>query len=365
VQGDIAWGLLQICYRKEKFWVKLKGESLYFFVHHPYPKRELTAERKEQEMEVLHDLEEAQGLLKGGSCVTIGNFDGVHVGHQALLNKLIERARTLGVDSVVLTFDPHPLKVLKGSCPPFITPMSQKLELLEKQGIDITLTLRFDEAFAQISARTFVEDILIGALKMREMVIGYDYGFGRGREGNYHLLQRMGKEYGFVVWRVEPIYVNGEVVSSTRVRNLVQAGRVWEVRTLLGRFYQVSGKVIEGFRRGGPLLGIPTANLKLVDELFPKEGVYAVWVEVGEEIYEGVANIGYNPTFGNNVLSVETHILDFSRDIYGEKIRVHFVDRIRDERRFSSVEELKTQILKDIDAGREILKRPDARISNG
>ncbi len=316
-------------------------------------------------MRVLRSIEEARVYLDKGCCLTIGNFDGVHVGHKALLNKLKERARDLFVPSVVLTFDPHPLKVLKGSCPPFITPMPQKIELLQKEGIDLILCIEFTPDFATISARAFVEDILVKALKVKEMVIGYDYAFGRDREGNYELLKELGDKLGFLVWRVEPVYVKGEVVSSTRIRKMVQQGMVWEVRELLGRFYQVYGEVVKGFRRGGPMLGIPTANLHLVDELFPKEGVYAVWVEWRERIYKGVANIGYNPTFGNSVLSVETHILNFNHDIYGEKIKVHFVQRIREEKKFSSIEELKNQILKDIEKGRRLLDRSDARIHNG
>ncbi len=316
-------------------------------------------------MAVLRSVQEAERHLKKGCCLTIGNFDGVHVGHKVLLNKLKERAEDLSVPSLVFTFDPHPLKVLKGSCPPFITPLSQKIELLKREGIDIILCMEFTQKFATLSARRFVEEVLVGSLKMREMVIGYDYGFGRGREGNYELLKELGKRLGFFVWRVEPVYVRGRVVSSTRIRELVQQGRVWEVRELLGRFYQVAGTVVEGFRRGGPILGIPTANLYLVDELFPRQGVYAVWVECRSHLYQGVANIGYNPTFGNKRLSVETHLLDFNQDIYGEEIRVHFVERIRNEKKFSSIEELKCQILKDIEKGRSILGRPDARIYNG
>ncbi|GAB6886584.1 bifunctional riboflavin kinase/FAD synthetase [Desulfothermus okinawensis JCM 13304] len=306
-------------------------------------------------MEVYGSIEEIRENIKMGSVISIGNFDGVHVGHRALIEKLIERANSLNADSVLVTFEPHPLKVIAGKRPPVITPLNQKLELLEKLGVGVTICLKFTKDLANISAKDFVTKFLL-PLRVKEIIIGYDYRFGKNRQGDYNLLKKLGKDLNFEVIQVEPVYFKGEVVSSTRIRTLVQEGKVREVVPMLNRYYQVYGKVVEGHKRGGRLLGIPTANLNLVDELVPKTGVYAVFAELEDKKYKGVANVGYNPTFGNRVLSVEVHIFDFNKDIYGQDFRVHFVDRIRSEKKFSGIEELKSQILKDIEKAKEILK---------
>lgn len=298
-----------------------------------------------------------------GSCVTIGNFDGVHKGHQKLIELCCERAKARDLISVVVTFDPHPLRVLRSDrTPPFITLTEQKLELLSQYGPQVCLLLNFTMDMARLTPEEFVRTYLLDGLNMKEMIIGYDYHLGKGRAGNFETLTGLGEQYGFTVDRLDPVTIDNAVVSSTRIRDLVQAGHVWTVRPLLGRFYQVKGEVVHGMNRGGKLLGFPTANLKLVDELFPKPGVYAIWAEVDSKVYEGVANIGKNPTFGNDALSVEAHLLDFSGDIYGTDIRVHFVQRIRDERKFNSLDELKDRIAKDVELGRQILAQPEAAI---
>jgi riboflavin kinase/FMN adenylyltransferase len=215
---------------------------------------------------------------------------------------------------------------------------------------------------AKLTPEKFIKKYLLDSLNMKEMIVGYDYHLGKGRAGNFETLTELGIKHGFTVDRLDPVSIEDAVVSSTRIRDLVQAGKVWAVRPLLGRFYQVKGEVIHGMNRGGRLLGFPTANLKLVDELFPKPGVYATWVEVDNHVHMGVANIGKNPTFGNDALSVEAHILDFDGDLYGGNIRIHFVQRIRDEKKFSGLDELKARIGKDIDLGRQILSQPEAEI---
>jgi riboflavin kinase/FMN adenylyltransferase len=314
-------------------------------------------------MNVVHTISELSSAdLDHGSCVTIGNFDGVHLGHQALLHRTKERARELGLTSIVVTFDPHPLRVIRGQTPPFITLIEQKMRLLSAIGLDHTVCLPFTREMAQLSPEEFVQLYLVQGLKTKALIIGHDYVFGKNKRGNYQLLKDLGQRHGFVVEKIDPIYKNGDVVSSTRIRNLVQAGHVEQVRPLLGRFYQVSGSVITGHKRGGPILGIPTANLKLVDELFPQPGVYAVWAEWKEEILPAVANVGHNPTFGHNALSVEVHILDFGRDLYGEHLRINFVQRIRSEQKFSGIEELKTQIHQDIAQARKLLSDPETFI---
>lgn len=296
------------------------------------------------------------------SVVTIGNFDGVHLGHQKLIGMTCAKAKTRGAVSVVVTFDPHPLRVLVGPhTPPFITLTNQKIELIERQGANVLLVLPFTRELAALSPEEFVKTYLVDGLKVRELVIGYDYHMGKGRSGDYKTLSRLGTQWGFQVFRVDPVTCDGAVVSSTRIRDMVQAGHVWEVRPLLSRFYQVAGEVVHGMKRGGNLLGFPTANLKLVDELVPKRGVYAVWVEMDGHCLPGVANIGTNPTFGNDAVSVEPHILDFSGDLYGRHIRVHFVQRLRDEKKFSGLDELKARIAEDVRLGRAILASPEAQ----
>jgi len=306
-------------------------------------------------MLIYDDIEDLKNVNIPGSVVTIGNFDGVHLGHKELIKKVKQRAEELTLPSIIITFDPHPLKVIGGKCPPVITPTKQKLELLEKEGVDIVVCLKFDKKMAELSGLKFVEIYLINLVKMKEIVIGYDYRFGRNREGNFSLLKELGKQWNFFVWKIDPVYIDGDIVSSTRIRTLVQKGKVKEVKPLLGRFYQVFGKVIEGHKRGGKLLGIPTANLNLVDELVPEIGVYAVFAEFQGRFFPSVANIGYNPTFGNKVLSIEVHILNFNKNIYGKELKVHFIERIRSEKKFSTIEELKEQILKDIETAKKIL----------
>lgn len=313
-------------------------------------------------MIIVRDIADIRDVI-AGSCVTIGNFDGVHKGHQKLIRLTSARARELDLVSVVVTFDPHPLRVLRpDQGPPFITLIQQKLELISQYGPQVCMLLNFTREMAALPPEEFVRTYLIEGLNMKELIIGYDYHMGKGRAGNFETLSELGRRSGFTVDRLDPVSIDGAVVSSTRIRDLVQAGNVWQARPLLGRFYQVSGEVVHGMNRGGRLLGFPTANIKLVDELFPKPGVYAIWVEMGDEVHKGVANIGKNPTFGNEALSVEAHILDFAGDIYGSDIRVHFVQRIRDEKKFSGIDELKDRITADIELGRQILAQPEAAI---
>ena len=312
---------------------------------------------------ITYDIQALAGQVDF-SCLTIGNFDGVHVGHQQLITKVRQRARFKNLSSIVVTFDPHPLRVLLDKkSPPFITLTFQKLELIDALGVDYTLCMPFTRKLAALEPEEFVCKYLVRMLKLKELIIGYDYAFGKGRKGNFSLLKKLGHKYGFSVDQFPPVMVDGAIVSSTRIRDLVENGHVWDVRPLLGRFYRVEGKVITGKKRGGALLGFPTANILLKDELFPRTGVYAVWAEVKNQIRPAVANIGYNPTFGNDYLSVEIHIFDFCRDIYDQPVRVHFVQRLRSEIKFSGIDELKKQIEKDCILGRRILSIPESMLT--
>ena len=292
--------------------------------------------------------------------ITIGNFDGVHIGHQALFHEVIEKAEEIGGTSIAMTFDPHPLRVLNhNKTLSLITRSEQKLELISASGIDVLICIPFTHEFAAMSARAFVEQ-LVKRVGMKAIVTGNDYTFGRNREGNVDLLKSLGQEMGFEVlisdW-IQTSLVKPVRISSTRIRELIAKGKVGAAKKLLGRFYQVRGTVVTGRNRGGKLLGFPTANLVLQDELCPKAGVYAVTVECLDRQFMGVANIGYSPTFSDNIFTVEVHILDFHNDIYGKNIRVNFIERIRDEIKFSGISELSEQIRKDIEYARGVLSQ--------
>ncbi|MBW2138308.1 MAG: bifunctional riboflavin kinase/FAD synthetase [Deltaproteobacteria bacterium] len=317
-------------------------------------------------MEIIRGLDELRHPLEN-PVLTIGNFDGVHKGHLELFRKTRERAQALKGQSIVMTFEPHPVRVMKpGNGPPLITPTQQKLELIGEAGIDVILCTPFTREFASISAPDFVEKILVGKMGIKEIVVGYDYTFGYDRKGDIALLRELGDKLGFTVHVVAPVYVDNKLVSSTSIRKLVQEGRIAEAEVFLGRHYQVSGTVIKGAGRGGRLLGFPTANLRLIDELIPKKGVYAVTVLLEEGTYDGVTNIGYNPTFGgDNPLSVETHLLGFSGDLLGKTIRINFIHRLRDEMPFESVEDLAQQIARDVEDAREVLKDRQAPAISG
>ncbi|MBW2647201.1 MAG: bifunctional riboflavin kinase/FAD synthetase [Deltaproteobacteria bacterium] len=290
------------------------------------------------------------------SAITIGNFDGVHLGHKVLIDKVIKKAQEINGPSVVMTFEPHPLKVIKpDKCPPLITTYERKIELIAKTGVDVLISVRFTSDFANVSAEQFVKDILCNTIGMKAILVGPDYTFGKGREGSVDLLKKFSTTCGFDVTVVPWIGPEGERVSSTTVRNLIVAGEVSETQKLLGRHYQVRGSVVPGRNRGGRLLGFPTANIKIHNELCPATGVYAVTVGYGQTVYNGVANIGYSPTFADHTFTVEVHVLDFDKDIYGDCIRVNFIERLRGEKKFSGPEELAGQIRKDITRAKEIL----------
>ena len=309
-------------------------------------------------MDIIEHIEKIDHPYKS-AVITIGNFDGVHIGHQALFNQVIEKTRALQGTSIVMTFEPHPIRVLKqNNHPPLITLYEQKAELIAKAGIDILICIPFTLEFASIPAKEFVEEILVKRIGMKAVIVGEDYTFGKNREGNLDLLKTYGKRIGFEVIVVREIQTSNNSegkISSTRIRELISEGRVAEARKLLGRHYQIRGAVMRGRDRGGRLLGFPTANINLYDELSPKTGVYAITVECKGSKYNGVANIGYSPTFDDRIFTVEAHILDFNDDIYGQKIRVNFIKRLRDEKKFLNISELSDQINKDINKARNIL----------
>ncbi len=290
--------------------------------------------------------------------VTIGNFDGVHIGHQSLFHQVIQKAEAIGGTSVAITFEPHPLRVLtQDQNPPLITLYEQKKELITATGLDALVCLPFTPTFAAMSARAFVEDLLFARIGMRAIIVGRDYTFGRDREGDIGLLQTLGNDLGYDVLVADWITAalgGRHRISSTRIREMVMEGRLTEARQLLGRHYQIRGTVVAGRNRGGKLLGFPTANIQLHDELCPQTGIYAVTIDLEGRPLQGVANIGYSPTFDDHLFTVEVHILDFDTDIYGRKIKINFLQRIRDEIKFESLEALSDQIRRDIEVARNL-----------
>ena len=295
-----------------------------------------------------------QRFPPGSTILTIGNFDGVHLGHQSLFLLVKEVAAREGKQAAALTFQPHPFKLIFPERRLFlITPLVKKIQLIARTGIDALVCAPFTREFANLSATDFARQVIVERLGAHTVIVGDNYHFGRDREGDIKLLAKLGLEMGFKTVVAPPFLMDGKVVSSTRVRQHIMAGEVMSAARLLGRYYSVEGVVRPGKNRGKDL-GFPTANIRSEAELYPREGVYAVWVEYGERRWQGVVSIGYNPTFGDTGLTVEVHILNFSRDLYGETIKIIFLERLRDTIAFTEVAGLQAQIANDIRAARRI-----------
>jgi riboflavin kinase/FMN adenylyltransferase len=306
-------------------------------------------------MEIVRHIQD-HGLALSGSVVTLGNFDGIHVGHQALVRSAIDDARRLGVPCVVLTFEPHPLKVLAPArAPKLILTHKDKMRLLQALGVDIVVVQNFDAGFAALSADEFVQKFLVERLSIQKVWVGQDLRFGKGRKGSVNDLIRQGRASSFEVGVVEPILLNGVRISSSRIRQLVEEGRVDEAEPLLRRYHFVSGRVVSGHRRGREM-GFPTANIACRTEVVPADGIYATLFQLGAKRFLSVSNIGHNPTFGDGPRSVESFIFDFNREIYGESVRLAFVKRIREERKFNSVDPLIAQMHRDVQSARVIFE---------
>ncbi len=300
-------------------------------------------------MEIVLGLENLK--ITGPAVVTVGTYDGVHYGHREIFKRVLEVARERRLESVLVTFEPHPKSVVLASTTrrvQVLTTLEEKLELLEEIGFDRVLVIRFTREFSEIGYREFVGSILIDKLKMQYFVIGYDHAFGRDRRGNFDSVSAMSAELGFEVERIPAFDKDGERVNSTRIRQLLEEGEVDHAARLLGRNYSLQGIVVKGDGRGKKLT-FPTANLQVNNhnKLLPKTGVYAVDCSIKSEIFRGMTNIGYNPTFNGITKNVEVHILDFDRDIYGEKIELSFLKRLRDEKKFESKLDLIEQLKKD------------------
>ena len=301
-----------------------------------------------------------RGIPDGeGTIVTVGTFDGVHRGHWAVLQEIRERAATRGLRSVLVTFHPHPLKVVRpDSAPPLLTTPVEKKEILAESGLDYAVFLRFTVALSRYAPERFVDEVLIGRLGVRELVIGYDHGFGRGRSGDAETLRRIGEARGFDVDVVPPVHAGETAISSTRIRSAIASGDLADARAGLGRDYGMRAVVVRGDGRGRTL-GFPTANLGGLpsDKALPPAGVYAVRGSVRAGVFDGALHIGPRPTFPGAVPSIELHLIDFDGDLYGEEVRVDFVERVRDVQRFESVDDLIAQLHRDVRRARAILAR--------
>lgn len=298
-----------------------------------------------------------------GCVATIGNFDGVHLGHQAVFEALKARAREYGLPSLVITFEPQPLEYFHpDQAPPRLTRAREKLHLIREAGIDRILLLRFDQDLAMMPAADFVQEILVDALGIHHLYVGDDFRFGRQRKGDFAMLRTEGERCGFRVESLQTVSDACGRISSTRIREALAVGDLDTARCCLGRDYSVSGRVAHGHKRGRTI-GFPTMNVGLARRKSPVSGVFAVRVDgLGDRLVDGVANVGNRPTLqGDDRFLLEVHLFDFDRQVYGEQVTVRFVERIRDEKKFESFDELRNQILHDAAVAEELLAQESSR----
>jgi riboflavin kinase / FMN adenylyltransferase len=299
---------------------------------------------------------------------TVGNYDGIHVGHRRIIERVKERAAQIGGTSILVTFHPHPLHILRPEKElAAITPLEERKRLIEETGVDVLILVPFTKDFSLIPPEVFVSSILVEKLRIKGVIIGYDFRFGREGKGDLVLLQEMGRRFGFFVEEIAEITLEGEKVGSNRIRKLVAAGLVETASKALGRPYAIEGTVVRAKGRGRTI-GYPTINLRTDYALIPKNGTYVTEVEIEGECFGAATNVGYNPTFETGqTRSIESFILDFQGDLYDKKVRILFLERVRDEVKFGSVEELVARIGQDVDAAREYFRKrkpkaPETRV---
>src|ERR671921_2657854 len=313
-------------------------------------------------MRLFHGTDNAE--IQRPTVLTLGVFDGLHLGHQLIMQTVVERARTVGAVPTVKTFDPHPRAVLlPESAPPLLQTFDQKVEAFGVLGVEQTIVIRFTREFASVRAEEFLRDVVYERLQAREAYLGRGFAFGRGREGDIELLRRVSRELGFFADEVPEVRLRGRRISSSRIRGLLADGRVNLARRMLGRPYGVEGVIVRGQQRGRTL-GFPTANLRPANRVIPRAGVYVTATLIEGAWRRSVTNVGVRPTFEKEAEpSVETFVMDWGGDLYGDVVRVRFLRRLRDERRFASVEELKRQIGRDAARARNYFARAGVRRS--
>jgi riboflavin kinase/FMN adenylyltransferase len=312
-------------------------------------------------LEVLHSSEEWRmrlGNARPRTAVTIGNFDGVHLGHQKILRGVVERAREMNLMSAVLTFYPHPARVLRPEhAPSLLATLRQRLAAFDALGIDAAMVLQFDAALAKVTAEDFVRRFLVRAMCARVVLVGANFRFGHRGAGGVELLTQIGKDRGFEVESIEPLVKDGVLVSSTAIRQALHDGRVADARHMLGRPFALAGEIQPGTGQGRKLV-VPTLNLMTLQETLPKKGVYATEAVVGGKIYRAVTNVGVRPTFDGANLAIESHLFDFAETLAEGPLEVRFWERLRDEQKFAGPEELRAQVLKDIETAKSYFARP-------
>ena len=305
-------------------------------------------------MHIIRNLDALPSAARGGA-VSIGNFDGVHRGHVAIVRRLLERAAAVGGPAIVFTFDPHPVRLLRpDQCPPPLTWTERKAELLAAQGVDWIVAYPTDEALLELSAVDFFERIVRGSLAAKALVEGPNFYFGHNREGTIGRLGELARAAGISLDVVEPVTIDGAIVSSSRVRELIRDGNVEQANELLSAPYRIRGMVTHGAGRGAKI-GFPTANLSAVDTLLPALGVYAGRVRMGDSQYAAAINLGTSPTFGDAVIRVEVHLIGYNESLYGQPLEVDFLARLRDIRPFDSAAALVEQLRQDIDRVKQIV----------
>ncbi|HEY2151988.1 MAG TPA: bifunctional riboflavin kinase/FAD synthetase [Vicinamibacterales bacterium] len=309
-------------------------------------------------MDVIHFPEDVRPARWGQPVLALGNFDGLHRGHRKILDRVQRVASERNATSVVMTFDPHPPRVVRpDKAPALLMTKAQKIDALAAAGVQGTAIVRFTPELSHWDPEMFVRTVLVDWLHIAEVWVGANFLFGHDRAGNFSLLRTLGARYGFKAEKIDPVRYKDFVVSSTRIRRLVGEGRVDEAGALLGHEYYIDGTVTQGARRGRTI-GFPTANLCSENELLPPLGVYATTMQIGEVVYPSITNIGTRPTVDDSGrVVIETHVFDFDRDLYGQVVRVGFVQRLRDERRFESLEALRTQIDADSQRARVLFSR--------
>ncbi len=299
-------------------------------------------------MNVINNLKNVN--IIENTVVTIGNFDGVHVGHQNIINKTISIGKEKHLKSILFTFSNHPVNFFRSEGIKNLMALEEKYKIIESMGIETIIPIPFDQFIISFSPQEYVKEILIDKLHVKEVVVGHDFRFGKDREGDANVLKEFGEKYGFKVNIVSPITIDHIRVSSSFIRRLLEEGDIKKASEFLGRCYTIKGVVIHGRKIGRKLLGFPTINIHIKkDILTPKTGVYYTKVKIKDRLYHGATNIGYNPTVENTYLSIETHIIDFDGDLYEEEVEIYFIERIRNEMKFSSIEELKNQMKRDME----------------
>lgn len=299
-------------------------------------------------MKIFHKIEDF--IEVNNPVVTVGTFDGVHIGHQKIINRMKEVASQINGETVLITFFPHPRLVIHSDSTnlKFINTQEKKIKLLEKFGVDNLVIIPFTREFAKTSSADFVKEVIINKIHTRKLIIGYDHHFGKNRLGDFSILYDLGKEFGFDVERIQAQNVNNINVSSTKIRKALQEGKIKLANQLLGYDYSITGKVVKG-NKIGRKIGFPTANIDMENEykLIAANGVYACRIGIDDKMYTGMGNIGVRPTINNSELTIEVHIFDFNQEIYNKTICIYFIDRIRDEIKFENLEKLRLQLLED------------------